>query len=138
MTIMEQFANPETIHSMSLGDQMIGSTITMIMGIGTTFIVLIIIWIFIAVLGKTLDRTDSKKESKAAESAATGAGPSGDYAKVEAASDDSLVAVIAAAIAAYTGGSPDRLVVRKITRLCGEQTPWGGSGLEERLETRKM
>lgn len=138
MTIMEQFANPETIHSMSFGDQMIGSLITMIMGIGTTFIVLIIIWGFIAILGKSLERTDKKKELKAAESAATDAGPSGGYTKVEAASDDSLVAVIAAAIAAYSGGSADRLVVRKITRLCGEQTPWGVSGLEERLETRKM
>ncbi len=37
MTIMEQFANPETIHSISFGDQMIGSLITMIMGIGDHF-----------------------------------------------------------------------------------------------------
>ena len=56
---------------------------------------------------------------------------------VEEASDDSLVAVIAAAIAAYQGANANNLVVKKITRLSGDNTPWGVSGLEDRLDTRR-
>ena len=58
-------------------------------------------------------------------------------APVEEASDDSLVAVIAAAIAAYQGANANNLVVKKITRLSGDNTPWGVSGLEDRLDTRR-
>ena len=80
----------------------------------------------------------SKPKTKAAEPApaAAAAAP----APVEAAeeSDESLVAVIAAAIAAYEGANASNLVVKKITRLSGEQTPWGNFGLEDRLDTRKF
>ena len=63
--------------------------------------------------------------------------PAETKAPVEEASDDSLVAVIAAAIAAYQGANANNLVVKKITRLSGDNTPWGVSGLEDRLDTRR-
>ena len=72
-----------------------------------------------------------------AAAAAPAAAPVETKAPVEEASDDSLVAVIAAAIAAYQGANANNLVVKKITRLSGENTPWGVSGLEDRLDTRR-
>ncbi|MDO4176367.1 MAG: OadG family protein [Bacillota bacterium] len=136
MSLMEIFSNPETINQLSMGEKMLASTITMIMGLGITFTVLILIWIFIAIMGKVLGATGSKKEAAAV---ATAAAPAVTKAPVaEAASDDSLVAVIAAAIAAYTGGNASNLVVKKIQRISGDNTPWGVSGIEDRLETRKF
>ena len=135
MSLMEIFSNPDTMHSLTFGEKMLASTITMIMGLGITFTVLILIWIFIAIMGKVL-RTGKKPEAAPAAAAAAPA-PVETKAPVEEASDDSLVAVIAAAIAAYQGANANNLVVKKITRLSGDNTPWGVSGLEDRLDTRR-
>ena len=136
MSLMEIFSNPDTMHSLSFGDKMLASTITMIMGLGITFTVLILIWIFIAIMGRILGATQ-KKPAAAPATAAAAPAPVETKAPVEEASDDSLVAVIAAAIAAYQGANANNLVVKKITRLSGDNTPWGASGLEDRLDTRR-
>ena len=133
MTLMEIFSNPDVMHTLSFGEKMLASTITMIMGLGITFTVLILIWVFIAIMGKALG-TGKKPEPAPAAAAPA---PVETKAPVEEASDDSLVAVIAAAIAAYQGANANNLVVKKITRLSGDNTPWGVSGLEDRLDTRR-
>lgn len=135
MTLMEIFSNPDVMHTLSFGEKMLASTITMIMGLGITFTVLILIWIFIAIMGKVLGT--GKKPEAAPAAAAAAPAPVETKAPVEEASDDSLVAVIAAAIAAYQGANANNLVVKKITRLSGDNTPWGVSGLEDRLDTRR-
>lgn len=134
MTLMEIFSNPDVMHTLSFGEKMLASTITMIMGLGITFTVLILIWIFIAIMGKVLG---TGKKPEPAPAAAAAAPVETKAAPVEEASDDSLVAVIAAAIAAYQGANANNLVVKKITRLSGDNTPWGVSGLEDRLDTRR-
>ena len=134
MTLMEIFSNPDVMHTLSFGEKMLASTITMIMGLGITFTVLILIWIFIAIMGKVLG---TGKKPAAAPAAAAAPAPAETKAPVEEASDDSLVAVIAAAIAAYQGANANNLVVKKITRLSGDNTPWGASALEDRLDTRR-
>ena len=135
MTLMEIFSNPDVMHTLTFGQKMLASTITMIMGLGITFTVLILIWIFISLMGKALGT--NKKPAAAPAPAAAAPAPAETKAPVEEASDDSLVAVIAAAIAAYQGANANNLVVKKITRLSGENTPWGVSGLEDRLDTRR-
>ena len=132
---MEIFSNPDVMHTLTFGQKMLASTITMIMGLGITFTVLILIWIFISLMGKALGT--SKKPAAAAAPAAVAPAPAETKAPVEEASDDSLVAVIAAAIAAYQGANANNLVVKKITRLSGDNTPWGASALEDRLDTRR-
>ena len=134
MTLMEIFSNPDVMHTLSFGEKMLASTITMIMGLGITFTVLILIWVFIAIMGKALG---TGKKPEPAPAAAAPAPVETKAAPVEEASDDSLVAVIAAAIAAYQGANANNLVVKKITRLSGDNTPWGVSGLEDRLDTSR-
>ena len=139
-SLMDLFRDPETIHSLSMGDKLLGSTITMVLGLGITFMVLILIWIFISLMGKVLDAADRRKEAatqaKAAPAQAAAEAPAAPAA--EEASDDSLIAVISAAIAEYEGAAADNLVVRKITRLSGESTPWANAANEARMATRKM
>ena len=134
MSLMEIFSNPDVMHTLTFGEKMLASTITMIMGLGITFTVLILIWIFIAIMGKVLGtgKKPAPAPAPAAAPAPTKAAPA-----EEASDDSSLVAVIAAAIAAYEGANANNLVVKRITRLSGDNTPWGVSGLEDRLETRK-
>ena len=52
--------------------------------------------------------------------------------------DEELIAVISAAVAAYGGGDAGRLVVRKIKRLVGGNTPWSAAAKAEQIESRKF
>ncbi|HIU25518.1 MAG TPA: OadG family protein [Candidatus Copromorpha excrementigallinarum] len=137
MGLMEMFANPETFTELSLGEKLAGSGVTALMGMGVTFIVLIILWIFIAIMGKVV--SSAEKGDKASEETKAAATPSVAAVSAESASNDSLVAVIAAAIAAYEGSAGSgNLVVRKITRISGEITPWSNAAREDCIESRKF
>ena len=135
-TLMDLFRDPETMQSLSFGEKMTGSLITMVLGMGITFAVLILIWIFIAIMGKAMNVAD--KAGKKEDATAKAAPEAVETAPAAQTSDDSLIAVIAAAIAAHEGTSPDNLLVRKITRLPGESTPWADAANEARMATRKM
>lgn len=129
MGLMEQFANPDTMQSLSMGEKLAAAGITTVMGMGITFLVLILLWGCVAVMTKFTYHP--KKEEKPQASAAPAAA-------VPAAADDSLIAVISAAIAAYEGGSPNNLVVRKISRISGETTVWGDAGRADCIDSRKF
>lgn len=144
MGLMDKFANPELFESLSFGDKMIGSTITLIMGMGITVIVLVLLWGFVALMGKAVSGV-SKKGDKAPAEAKAAATPSGAAAKVtqtvtSAGPDEAIItAVIAAAVAAYQGsGGTGKLVVRKISRISGETTPWSLAAKEDCIESRKF
>lgn len=137
MGLMEQFANPETMHSLSMGEKLAGAGITTIMGMGITFIVLILLWGCVAVMTKFTYRP--KKETPAAPQQPAAATPPASAASTPAsAADDSLIAIISAAIAAYEGTTANSLVVRKISRISGATTAWGDAGRADCIDSRKF
>ncbi len=138
MSLMEQFANPDTVHSLSIGEKMAGAGITTLMGMGITFIVLILLWGCIAVMTKITYRP--KKGDKAPQTTDAAAAPSvaPTIAAAPAAADDTLIAVISAAIAAHEGGSANGFVVRKISRISGDTTAWGDAGRSDCINSRKF
>lgn len=137
MGLMDMFANPETFTELSLGDKLAGSGITAMMGMGVTFLVLIILWIFIAIMGRVVSSVE--KGDKASEETRAAATPSVAAVTTDSDSKDDLVAVIAAAIAAYEGsGGSGNLIVRKISRVSGEITPWSNAAREDCIESRKF
>ena len=70
MSLMEQFSDPNTMHSLSFGDKMLASTITMLMGIGITFLVLCILWAFISIMGRVMKAASGNKTETAPAAAA--------------------------------------------------------------------
>ncbi len=139
MGLMDKFADPSLFDSLGFGEKMLGSTITMIMGMGITFCVLLLLWAFVAVMGKVINST--KKGDKASEETVAAATPSEAAAPTTVASgqDDVVAAVIAAAIAAYReSGGTGNLVVRKISRVSGESTPWSNAAIEDCIESRRF
>ena len=61
MGLMEQFANPDMMHSLSVGDKLVGAGITTLMGMGITFIVLILLWGCIAIMTKFTYRQKKRR-----------------------------------------------------------------------------
>lgn len=105
----------------TMGDSMATAALNTVLGMGSVFVVLILISMIISAFGlisKVQTKPAAKKDSQAAASAATGAAnQTSAQEEIDAADDYELVAVIAAAIAASEGAaSTDGFVVRSIRR----------------------
>ncbi len=144
MGLMEKFSDPELITSLGFGEKMAGSAVTMLMGMGITFCVLLLLWGFISVMGKAM--TAGKKGSKAQPQAAavTPAVAPAPAPAPKAESDDTLIAVLTAAVAAYEEDMssrnscvPGNLTVRKIARDSGDMAPWMNVARKESMSGRK-
>jgi len=99
----------------SLGETMTKAAMNTAMGMGTVFVMLIVICLIIScfkLINKAQSKADSKK-SAVAPAAVAVAVPAPEAPQTD---DLELVAVIAAAIAAATGSSTDDFVVRSIKR----------------------
>ena len=80
MSLMEKFSNPELFTSLGFGEKMAGSAITMLMGMGITFCVLLLLWGFVALMGKAMNT--SNKGDKAPAQATAAATPSATAAQI--------------------------------------------------------
>jgi len=139
MSLMEMFANPELFDQLSLGDKLAGAGVTTLMGMGITFLVLLLIWGSIAVMSRVIKLGEKKKETPASTGTPMST-PS--VAPVAAAPVDNgeLIAVITAAIAAMEGagsGAVSNFVVKKISRITGESTAWSKAGTNECFDSRR-
>ncbi|MBQ7604970.1 MAG: OadG family protein [Firmicutes bacterium] len=140
LSLMEKFANPEYIDSLTMGEKMAGAGITTLLGLGTTFVILCLIWLILSIMGKVMTAGKAKKAAPAAEAVTTAPAAAPAAAPAEnLAGDAQLVAVITAAIAAYEGSqSANSLVVRNITRVTGAGSAWSHAGSMDCLESRNM
>lgn len=141
LSLMEKFANPEYFDSLTIGEKMAGAGITTLLGLGTTFVILCLIWLILSIMGRIMTGSNKAKAAKAAAAATVpAAAPAVAAAPAEnLASDAQLVAVITAAIAAYEGAQgASNLVVRNITRVTGAGSAWSHAGSMDCLESRNM
>ena len=102
----------------SFGESMGKAGLNTLIGMGTVFIVLILISLIISLFGfiPKIQAAFSKKPAESAKEKAVDATIEQIVANEELSDDTELVAVISAAIAAYEGSSGDGFVVRSIRR----------------------
>jgi len=117
MSLMEKFADPEIMLSLSLGEKLAGSTVTMIMGMGITFLVLVILWAFIEIMGRIVMASE-RKSVGTERNVRIKHTEKGTGAACEAKDrDEETAAVICAAVSAYEASSAGkRFEVRRISR----------------------
>jgi len=144
--LMERFADPVLFESLTTGEKLTGGLITTLMGMGTTFTILFLLWGVIAFISSLIRKADKKPNMPAQSTGTIGTTPSGEatVSKPVAASaivesGQEIVAVIMAAIAASQGAEvASKLRIRKIERLSGNRTPWNAAGSAECIESRKF
>ena len=139
-TLMELFANPETIHSLSTGEKLVGSLVTTGMGMGITFGILIILCFIIMLMTKILGIADNKKkkvQDTPAAAAPVPAAPVIPEPEEDLMNDEELVAVIMAAITAAQGpGKQNNLYIRKIRRTSDDTPSWSRAGNKDSFSSR--
>lgn len=113
------------------------------MGMGTTFIVLTLLWFIIVMVSKAINSTQNKAKPSAEVKPAVFQitvknSVNQTTANVEVTNDSELVAVITAAIAAMEGNAinPGNLIIRKINRI-SETVMLGVEHASEVLDSRK-
>ena len=144
MNLMSQFADPAGIESLSLTEKLAGAGITTVIGVGITFTVLILLWVFIVSFGKVIAGFGKQLVYEGScSSSVCAAGKSADMASgrkrrnfADAESGDDipqgeLVAVIAAATSAYSEKNIKSISIRKVGRAAGDV--WTHAGRWENM-----
>ncbi len=140
--LMDRFADPALFAELTSVEKLEGGLVTTLMGIGTTFIVLVLIWAVIALMSRMLQRMDksaaSKSEKGAADLKAAPPSPSvQEPAAVDAGLD--LIAVLMGAVAVSEGAaSVSNLKIKKISRISGDRPAWGSAGTADSIESRRF
>jgi sodium pump decarboxylase gamma subunit len=141
LSMMEKFADPTLFDTLSMSDKATGALITTCMGMGTTFLVLVLLWGIIVLMNKFLTISSAAKVVSAAPAVAIATNTTPTVNVEESVETEAqLIAVITAAIAAYetTNQVTSNLIVRKINRVRGQATAWGNAGTTDCIETRKF
>lgn len=139
--LMERFADPALFESLTFGEKISGGLVTTLMGMGTTFVILTILWFIIAMTSKLIIKSEAKaKTALETPAAAPVAAPAAPAPVAEAqASNDELVAVLMAAIAASAGQDyVNKLRISKISRVSGSRPAWNMAGSADLIDSRKI
>ena len=106
--ILEIFSNPETISTLGRGDLASAILLTLLMGMGTTVVVLTLL-MFCTSLMSRIFKTATVEIPTSSAPAAAAAKPSEE--------DEELAVVLASAVAAMLNTTADRIAVRNIKKV---------------------
>ena len=131
--IMVIFKNPETIHSLSSGDKFLGVGFTVLLGMGITFLSLVVLKVVIDIMAKILGEKEKKPEIKIVEKKEVEV-----IEEIEESdNDEDVVAAIVIAIATKLAANTNKkIVIRNITRVSNQHSPWGQLGIVEQINNR--
>ncbi len=135
--LLATFSDPEAIESLSASQRLTAGLITTLLGMGITFLALVVLMLVTSVLDKLV----GAEKVPAGAPRAIGSAPIGSAVDDLESSrreqgDDELVAAITAALAVMLETSEARFVVRKITRVEDSSTVWSRAGIAEQLQNR--
>jgi sodium pump decarboxylase gamma subunit len=135
MTILERFADPNLLTQMTAGEKFTAAMITTGLGMGITFMALVLLWGVIIVMTKLLNPEKEKASVNVVEKPAPVQEISAAEETVEGISGE-LVAVISAAIAASMNTSIHNIVVRNVVRTSNQAPAWNSAGQQEQMNAR--
>lgn len=129
--ILQIFSNKDTIDNLTFSEKMIGVGITLFLGMGLTFLVLIILKYMIEiVISNVAKQKKNLKEEINLKSEAVEMENSSDNDSEER--EEEIVAAISAAIILQLG-EKNRFVVKNIIRVLDETPTWSKIGLVNQM-----
>ncbi len=136
MSALEQFKHADSFAQMSLGDKLAATGQVILLGMGITFIALIVIWGLTALMSKAIQGIEKGSEVKKVKAAVPNVAKSEPVAKVEVTDDSELIAVISAAVAASLNTSVNNIIVTNIKRISDTTPSWGQAGRSDLMNSR--
>lgn len=131
--LLTAFADPEKLKEFTTTQRLWAGLITTILGMGITFVVLIVLQFVIGLFEKLSG--SEQKPTPALKPTPTAAAGKADEKPVTQ-SDDELVPVIAASIAMMLGTSTGNIVIRDIKKMEDTSPTWRRAGIVEQMQNR--
>jgi sodium pump decarboxylase gamma subunit len=138
MTVTElltRFANPDVIQTLTISEKLMAGLVTTILGMGITFIALILLQFIISWMDKILNNGKKAQTNTAAANVTATKQPK-DTKENLYRDDKELVAVIATAIAMKMKTSVDNIVIKNIEKLDDRSPAWNRAGIIEQMNSR--
>jgi sodium pump decarboxylase gamma subunit len=130
--LLVQFANPQAMQAMSTGDKLFAGLFTTVLGMGITFLALIILQFIISWMDRLIN---AKKEVIAPSTPQVQVRPSSQ--KVTSTVDDKeIVAAISTSLAIMLGTSVDKIVIKNIVKVEDRSPIWNRTGILEQMNSR--
>jgi sodium pump decarboxylase gamma subunit len=130
--LLAQFANPETLQTLSFTNKLVAGLVTTLLGMGITFIALIILQVLISWMDRLINRPVGLPAQASAPPP-----PAVAVAPVPAETDTGeLVAAISAVIAVQLKTSVDNIVIRNIEKIEDRSPIWNRAGITEQMNSR--
>jgi len=129
--LLAEFANPDSIHALSLSDKLFAGLFATILGMGITFAALILLQ-FVIVFMEKLMRNKETQAGSPAETAAPATPP----AQTSTPDNTELIAVITTVLATQLNTSPDNIVIKNIIRIEPPTPAWNRAGILEQMNSR--
>jgi glutaconyl-CoA/methylmalonyl-CoA decarboxylase subunit delta len=141
MTITEllaQFANPETLKTLSFANKFLAGLVTTVLGMGITFIALIMLQVFISWMDQLINRTAArpKKSSQKTPAPFPASEAASQQETYEQGDDSELVAVITAVIAMKMKIGVDNIIIKNIVKIEDRSPLWNRAGIIEQMNSR--
>lgn len=131
--LLEAFSNPETMQSLSAAQRLEAGLVTTLLGMGITFLALIVLMVVTALFEKVGGEAQAPPKRKGSGAAAS---PGSEPKRQVQEDDEELVTAITAALAVMLDTSAESLVVRNVKRVDDAQAQWSRAGLAEQLQSR--
>jgi len=127
--LLAKFADPEVMKTLSMADRVIAGLITTVLGMGITFVSLVILQFVIGLMAKfSGEKIEQKSEVVEPVVKADSASSSADLMK-----DEEIVAAITTAIALQLKTSVSNIVIRNIEKVEESTTAWSKAGIAEQM-----
>ena len=135
--LLAQLADPAIIKTLSFADKMWASLVVTFLGMGITFLALIILQIVISLLARFTTQPSRQPAPEPAPQTAPQTAPVAwpvDDTPV-AGTDDEIPAVISAVLAMYSARATGDIVIRNIRKI--DPAPvWGKAGIVDQMNSR--
>lgn len=139
MTLLDKLADPKILETMSTGEKFSAALQVTILGMGITFGALVILWVFLSIMAKTLQSIEkSNDDIQVVKDQPVIADDSENFTMIEEDDEinEEIVAAITAAIASSLDTSIHNIVVRDIVRAGDNVPAWGQAGRIDQINTR--
>ncbi|HSN65440.1 MAG TPA: OadG family protein [Fusibacter sp.] len=139
MQVLENFKHADTFVQMSMSDKLIATGYVIILGMGITFIALVLIWWITVLMSKTIHKLEARTnltevKSQSSQKQVLQPAPINETVTID--DESELVAVITAAIASSLSTSVSSIRVTNIRRIVDATPTWGKSGRNDVMNAR--
>ncbi len=136
LDLLSKIKDQDLIHTLSIGEKFQGALMVTLLGMGITFMSLILIRYLTSLLSYIVMKIESRHKANV-EIVSTDTSKKAEEIEqiVDESDDEELIAVISAAIAASLNTSIHNIVVRNIVRTEDSTPTWGQVGRMEQLNS---